>query len=106
MFDDLAQNTNSRQRVVSDDHGIEAASCLAHVTSTVNNGTDHHAFFANADDSQIGADGQLWFRYTTVVPYAGQAIDLSLFVDHFQNFSDVGATGVYVDQVSINLIAP
>ena len=68
LFDDFQGQADSRQRLATASHGPHVGSCFAHVTETIANGDSQHPWFTAARDSQMGADGETWFRYSVAVP--------------------------------------
>ena len=103
LFDDGTGYATARARVSVEYHGTEPAFCNAHVTESSVDGS-HHAFFDTPDESDTGADGHVWYRYTVPVPaaYLGRTARIGIVVDHFQNWASTGGTGVYVDEVCLS----
>lgn len=104
LFDDKQGTGSSRNRVLVDWAGADGSLvCFAHVTETITAADTRVPWFEAPDDSQTGADGEMWDRYTVAVPaaYLGRTTRISVFVDHFQNWSSRSASGAFVDSVSI-----
>ena len=103
LFDDQTATPTARTRVPVEFHGTDVGFCSAHLTETTSDAS-HHPFFDSPASSALGSDGRMWYRYTVGIPesYRGVTVRLGVLVDHFQNWSGTGGTGVYVDQIYLS----
>ncbi len=77
------------------------ASHLTHVNACTAHVTPDHFLQGGYDEAATGLDGKTWYRYTRPIPSAmrGKPIRIGAGVRHWQNWSSIGGTVAWFDEV-------